>query len=133
MFVAPITKLAVTVKSEHSGVASGLNNTVARISGLMAMAILGGVLALSFAGELESSLEQSIVSPADRAMVLAQSERLQQIVLPPETEPTVAATIRGQIDHSLLVAYRTTMGTNALFVLVSFLLSLAYLVTSKRK
>ena len=130
MFVAPITKLAVAVIREHSGVASGLNNTVARISGLMAMAILGGVLAVTFSGELERRLDQADLSPADRAMVLAQSPELRQIELHPEVKPSAARVVRVEIDHSLLYAYRRTMGANALCVLVSFLLSVAYLAKS---
>lgn len=131
MFVAPITKLAVAVIREHSGVAAGLNSTVARISGLMAMAILGGVLAVSFASDLERTLADAGLSPEVRALVLAQSARLQQIELHPEIEPRVARVVRAQIDHSLLYAYRVTMGSNALFVLVSFLLSVAYLVKTR--
>ena len=128
MFVAPITKLAVAVTREYSGVASGLNNTVARISGLMAMAILGSVLAVTFSAELERGLEQAGLSVDNQALVLAQSGQLQQIELPPEISPSVEADIRAQIDHALLYAYRFTMGINALFVLVSFMLSMAYLV-----
>lgn len=45
-FVSPLTSFALSVSAENSGLASGINNLIARFSGIMAVVILGGVFTL---------------------------------------------------------------------------------------
>lgn len=46
LFVAPITSTALEVEAKESGLASGLNNLIARFSGLLAIGIIGGVFSM---------------------------------------------------------------------------------------
>ena len=118
LFVAPLTKLAVAVRDEHSGVASGLNNTVARVSGLLAMALLGGVLATAFGQGLDGTGLSSVVAEA-----LQQQPALGTAVLPADLSPDEGAAIARLVAAARLGAYHWTMGVNAAFAGVSFLLS----------
>jgi EmrB/QacA subfamily drug resistance transporter len=70
MTVAPLTATVLgAVSSEHSGVASGVNNAIARIAGLLAVAALGTVVATNFKNTLDDQLPASRLSPAVRAAV----------------------------------------------------------------
>jgi len=70
MTVAPLTATVLgAVSSEHSGVASGVNNAIARIAGLLAVAALGTVVATNFKNTLDEQLPASRLSPAVRAAV----------------------------------------------------------------
>ena len=70
MTVAPLTATVLgAVSAEHSGVASGVNNAIARIAGLLAVAALGTVVATNFKNTLDERLPASRLSPAARAAV----------------------------------------------------------------
>lgn len=57
MAAAPLTAVVLgDVSAECSGIASGINNAAARISGLLAIAALGVVLTAHFPGQLEQAL-----------------------------------------------------------------------------
>ncbi len=83
-FVTPITTVAMNAAGEgRSGLASAVNNTVARVAGLISIAILGVVLSSGFAGLLTPSLGPLDLSPEQSAAVAAQAQRLGALV-PPE-------------------------------------------------
>jgi MFS family permease len=53
MIVAPITATALSsAPSEYAGIASGVNSTVSRLGGLLAVAVVGLVIALVFEGQV---------------------------------------------------------------------------------
>jgi EmrB/QacA subfamily drug resistance transporter len=69
MTVAPLTT-AVLAGSEHeAGIASGVNNAVARVAGLLGTAAVGAAVAGAFASKLEQGLSGVALGPAARAAV----------------------------------------------------------------
>ncbi|MEO8580667.1 MAG: MFS transporter [Gemmatimonadales bacterium] len=75
--VAPLTTTVMAaVPSDHAGVASGINNTVARVAGLLAIAVFGVVLVRSFDREIQPRLERLSLSPAARAEIEKQLPRM---------------------------------------------------------
>ncbi len=75
--VAPLTTTVVNaVNPQHMGIASGINNAVARIAGLLAIAALTVVLAAIYDASIARSLDAMQATPAARAAVAAQRDRL---------------------------------------------------------
>ena len=68
--VAPLTATALdSVEDRHSGVASGINNGVSRVAGLLAIAILGALVSGQFGASIDEELAGASISPDAQAVV----------------------------------------------------------------
>jgi hypothetical protein len=65
-----------SVPSREAGVASGVNNAVSRIAGLLAVAVFGLVLSAGFNRTLSRSLAQMRLSPSVRQSAAIQRSKL---------------------------------------------------------
>jgi EmrB/QacA subfamily drug resistance transporter len=74
--VAPLTATVLDSVDEHRvGVASGVNNGVSRVAGLLAIAVLGAVISASFGAKLDDQLGSAPLSPAATAAVAEAKEK----------------------------------------------------------
>ena len=115
--VAPLTATALNSVAENRvGVASGINNAVARIAGVLAIAIFGALIAGKFGSTVDGRVDGSSLSPqAERAIGEAKDNPLQ----PPSTSGVPAAqaadvqsaTVAGAEDgfHLAMMAAGTLM------------------------
>ena len=117
MTVAPLTTTVLAaVDPEHAGVASGVNNAVARIAGLLAIAVVGAVVAARFTTVVDEHLGASRPPGYERVVhrPLARDERTRL------DQRLVRAADRADVP-----AFRAGMGVSAILVLAGGLISLA--------
>ena len=63
--VAPLTATVLdSVEERHVGIASGVNNGVSRVAGLLAIAVLGAVISAQFGATLDANLGERPLGPA---------------------------------------------------------------------
>jgi EmrB/QacA subfamily drug resistance transporter len=108
--VAPLTTVVMdAVDRNHAGTASGINNAVARVAGLLAVAILGIVMVSAFSHSMNRSLMQ-LNLPADAAHDLRSNEiRLGALTVPHGLNSNTAAAIESSIDQAFLSGFRLIM------------------------
>jgi EmrB/QacA subfamily drug resistance transporter len=108
--VAPLTTAVMgAVEASHSGVASGVNNAVARTASLLAIALFGIAVAFAFERSLDDRLDGLELDPAARAAIEAQEGELAAATAPAELDQGTRAAVDDAIDRSFLSGFRLAM------------------------
>jgi EmrB/QacA subfamily drug resistance transporter len=118
--VAPLTTTVMdAADASKSGVASGINNAVARVAGLVAIAVYGIVMLASFSSNLDSRLSTIQIPPAVRSSIDAQRIRLAATEIPPGVTDPERAQLQASIDEAYVAAFRLVVLTCAGLALAS--------------
>ena len=108
--VAPLTTVVMnSVKKDQVGSASGINNAVSRLAGVLAIAVLGIVMVKSFASQLNHSLAHLELPAGVRVEVQANETKLAGLQVPAELSPGIKDTLRESIRRSFVFGYRVVM------------------------
>ena len=82
--VAPLTATVLdSVEERHVGIASGVNNGVSRVAGLLAIAVLGAVISAYFGSTLDGNLGDRPLGP--RAEHIVSDAKAQPLAVPKPT------------------------------------------------
>lgn len=107
--VAPLTTTVMAAVPEaHAGTASGINNAVARLAGLLAVAVLGALAVAVFGRSLGGRLAVLKPPASVREAVLREVPRLAEARVPPEAGEFRAA-VEAALAHSFVASYRMVM------------------------
>jgi EmrB/QacA subfamily drug resistance transporter len=105
--VAPLTTVVMgTVDQNYAGAASGINNAVARVAGLLAIAVFGIVMVSAFARRLDHKLAELDVSPGARQEMRSNRIKLAAIDIPPEADPRSAKAMKTAVNDSFVFGFR---------------------------
>ncbi|MBD5654546.1 MAG: MFS transporter [Candidatus Eremiobacteraeota bacterium] len=120
-FAAPITTTVMgAVEPSHAGVASGINNAVARTAGLIAIAALGIALAGVFEKSLGHALAREQISGASRAIVTQERAQIVAGQVPTEISSAHDRAVVGRAIHaSYARGFQIAMFASALLALLS--------------
>jgi EmrB/QacA subfamily drug resistance transporter len=118
--IAPLTTVVMSSLSpDRAGVASGVNNAVARVAGLLAIAVFGIVLLQAFQSSLASRLSDARVPPDVRRELLANSIDLAAIPIPASADPSQVPALQNAVRASFVFAFRILMTICAGLALLS--------------
>jgi hypothetical protein len=123
MSAAPLTTVVMTsVGADRSGVASGVNNAVARVAALLAIAIFGVAMLHTFNSALDRRLDSFELSPESRRQLDNERAKLAAIEPPPLLDLETVVSVRRAIADSFIIGFRRLLTlAAALAVLGAFI------------
>jgi len=108
--VSPLTATVLAaIDVQRAGVGSAINNAVARVAGLLAVAVFSIVLLGVFSGQLDRRLAALDIPAEVRQQVAAQRLKLAGAEVPPQVDPATRALLVGAIGESFVAGYRVVM------------------------
>jgi MFS family permease len=115
--VAPLTATVLAaVDARHAGVASGTNNAIARMAGLLAIAALGAVVAGRFVSVVDERAARSPVAPPARVALERARDRPLVVATPRGLPPAERAQVRDALRDASVSAFHLGMGVAAILV-----------------
>jgi len=108
--VAPLTTTVMnSVVQNRVGIASGVNNAVARSAGLIAIAALGIVMLQVFNHVLDRRLAEWNVPASVSRSLQVERTKLADIALPDDQDPAMRQLIRRAVEESFVSGFRVVM------------------------
>jgi len=127
--VAPLTATVLSDADEsNAGIASGVNNAIARIAGLLAIAAIGAVVSAQFSSALDARLDTRALSPPAREAVAQARKQTLARVDPARGGSDVARAVQSASVH----AFHVGMGISATLVAFGGLLGIAGIRNPRR-
>jgi EmrB/QacA subfamily drug resistance transporter len=131
--VAPLTAVVMNaVDQNRAGTASGINNAVARVAGLLAIAVLGVVMVSAFSSRLNRSLQDEAIPLVAMHDLQSNEIRLAALAVPAGVDGELGAAIRVSIERAFVFAFRLVMVICAALSIASALFGLRMIASPAR-
>jgi EmrB/QacA subfamily drug resistance transporter len=135
MTVAPLTATVLAdADDSNAGIASGVNNAIARVAGLVAIAAVGAVVAASFASKLDDAVGQRALARPAVARAVAEAKKQPLAVVDVQGVPEdVAASVRESAEDASVGAFHVGLGIATALVALGGVLGLIAITNPRRK
>jgi EmrB/QacA subfamily drug resistance transporter len=108
--VAPLTTVVMnSVSQDRVGAASGINNAIARVAGVLAIAVLGIVMVNAFGSRLNRRLAQMSLPSGVQQAVQSSETKLAGLPVPADLSSGTKATIREAIAEAFVFGFRMVL------------------------
>jgi len=108
--VAPLTTMVMnSVEQQHAGTASGINNAVARVAGVLAIAVFGSVMVANFDSHLKQNLTNLTLPPTVVQDIRSKEVELAGLELPEGLDADAVEAIQGAISASFISGFRVVL------------------------
>jgi EmrB/QacA subfamily drug resistance transporter len=132
--VAPLTSTVLADADEsNAGIASGVNNAIARVAGLVAIAAVGAVVAASFGSRLEDEVGDPANRPEVAAAVEAAKDQPLAAVEVQGVPEDVQASVREAAEDASVGAFRVGVGISTALVALGGILGLVGIRNPRRQ
>jgi EmrB/QacA subfamily drug resistance transporter len=134
MTVAPLTATVLADADEqNAGIASGVNNAIARVASLVAIAAVGALVAASFGSTLEDDLGALTARPEVAAAVDDAKKQPLAEVVPAGAPPAVREVVTDAAEDASVTAFRVGIGIATVLVALGGVLGLVGIQNPSRR
>src|SRR5437660_3176272 len=108
--VAPLTTVVMnSVGQDRVGVASGINNAVARVAGVLAIAVFGIVMVNAFSSRLNWQIEKTLLPGNALHEIHTNEIKLAGMSIPAGLDPSTNASIKTLLSQAFVYGFRVIM------------------------
>jgi len=105
--VAPLTTVVMnSVGQDRVGTASGINNAVARVAGVIAIAVLGVVMVYAFRSRLNQTLAHISVPASSMREIRTDETKLAGLQVPADLDSATSAAVKESIRQAFIFGFR---------------------------
>lgn len=116
--VAPLTTVVMSsVDRQRTGIASGVNNTAARLAGVFAVAVLTSIAVATFSRDVEDRLRAQNLPDALVEQLVGQAAALAELEAPPGTPAGMVARVDASVAQAYVQTFRLLVALCGLLAL----------------
>jgi hypothetical protein len=122
-----------SVAQNRAGLASGVNNAVARTAGLLAIAVLGIVMLHVFNDQLDQRLAKTKLPLSVSQSLQSERAKLAAMEVPKDQDPATQQMIRRAIDEAFLSGFRAVMAIGTALAVAGAATSLTLIKSTRAR
>jgi EmrB/QacA subfamily drug resistance transporter len=132
--VAPLTATVLgDADQRHAGIASGVNNAIARVAGLLAIAVVGAVVSAQFVSKVDEQIGNRPLPPATQSAVDDAEARPLTTSSADDAPPRDQAFLQEAFEDASVSAFRVGMGLCGFLVIGGGVISAIGIRNPRRK
>jgi EmrB/QacA subfamily drug resistance transporter len=126
LVVAPLTTTVMaSVRDELAGTASGANNAVSRVAGLLAVAVFGVVMVAVFSADLQARLVATGLPEGLRGAAMEARTDLAALAPPAGASEAQAAAVSAAVDAAFVAGFRWVAASMAALAVIASVVAAA--------
>jgi len=130
--VAPLTTAVMgAVSEDYAGIASGINNTLARSAGVLAVALLGAMVLYTYTKSIEHNLEGMDISKAIKNEIVIESSNFAAAKIPDGLSVEKTNLVKNLLNDSFVSAFNRVVYVASILTLLGGLMSIIFIRRKK--
>ena len=130
--VAPLTTAVMgAVSEDNMGIASGINNTVARAAGVLAIALMGSLALFSFSEFIEKELGEMDISSGNKNEIMLESSKFAAAEVPASLSESKKIIVKKLIKDSFVGAFNKVVYVATVLTFLGSLMAYIFIKPKK--
>lgn len=126
--VAPLTTAVMgAVSEDNSGIASGINNTVARAAGVLAIALMGALVLFSFKASIEKGVDALDISNTMKNEIIIESSKLAGAEVPDGLSAGNMVIVDNLLKNSFISAFNKAVYVASILTFLGGLMAFIFI------
>jgi len=126
--VAPLTTAVMgAVSEDHVGIASGINSTLSRVAGLLAVAIMGALVLFSFGGSVKKGIDVMDISESLKHEIMFESLKFTAAEVPDGLSEGNKVILEKLLSDSLIAVFNMVAYAASVLTFLAGLIALIFI------